>query len=106
MKIIVFAITILTVAPLLTGCVTFASATNRLSDGMTKQQVISVLGNPESTASPNPGVELLRYKLDNPSIGWEEYFVLLHNDAVIEYGKLGDFNSTKNPALDLNINQK
>lgn len=44
------------------GCAT-AQKMNRLSLGMSKQKVISVMGTPTSTVSPGEGQEILRYNL-------------------------------------------
>jgi hypothetical protein len=71
---------------LLAGCATNVSPTSRLSAGMTKQEVISILGNPGGTTSTAPGEEELRYSHYNPSAGWEEYFVVLQDGKVTEYG--------------------
>ena len=100
---IVVAIAILV---LFTGCVTWVSSMNQVSDGMTKKDVISILGNPVSTASPGYGVEILRYRLDHAFVGWEEYYVKLVDGKVDSYGKMGDFDSTKDPTLNLNIKNR
>ena len=94
----------------LAGCAT-APKMNRLNVGMTKKEVISALGKPSSTAAPGGGVELLRYRLsptgDHAFYGrTEEYFVKLVNGTVSSYGKMGDFDSTKDPTLDLNIKNR
>ena len=78
---------------------------------MTKSEVISVMGQPASTAAPGGGMELLRYRLsptdDHAFYGLtEEYFVKLINGRVDSYGKVGDFNSTKDPTLNLKIDNK
>ena len=90
------------------GCAN-AYKINRLSLGMTKQEVISVMGRPSSTASPGEGQEILRYNLsatdDDAYNGiTNEYFVRLINGKVDSYGRMGDFDSTKNPSLNVNIN--
>ena len=92
----------------LTGCAT-AHKMNRLSVGMTKQEVFSVMGKPNSTASPGMGQEILRYNLsatgDDAYYGiTDEYYVRIINGKVDSYGRMGDFDSTKDPRLDVNIN--
>jgi hypothetical protein len=82
---------------------------NSLSVGMTKQEVFGVMGNPSSTAATG-NVEVLRYKLaPTDDDAWygntEEYFVKLLDGKVESYGRMGDFNSTKDPAINLNINK-
>ena len=75
------------------GCAT-AHKMNRLSLGMTKQEVISVMGRPTSTASPGKGQEILRYNLsatnDDAYDGiTDEYYVRLINGIVDSYGDHG-----------------
>ena len=93
---------------LLSGCVT-SHKMNHLSVGMPKHAVLSALGRPNSTASPGGGVEILRYNLLTDSgDGWgraEEFFVRLVDGNVESYGRMGDFSSTQDPTLNLNINQ-
>lgn len=93
-----------------TGCAT-SPKMNGLSIGMTKPEVISVMGSPSSTAAPGNGMELLRYRLsptdDHAFRGiTEEYFVKLVNGKVDSYGKMGDFNSARDPTLNLKIQNK
>jgi len=84
---------------------------NSVSIGMTKQEVISVLGPPTST-SAKEGVEYLNYRFsetdDHAFNGiTSPYFVRIINGKVDSYGRLGDFDSTKAPetksTIDLNI---
>jgi len=110
LKHIVCLLALLIAVTALSGCTSRATAMNRLSVGMTKQQVISILGKPSSTAAPGNGVELLRYTFKDGS--WaratmvdNEYFVLLRNGTVEQYGRVGDFDSTKDPTLNLNVNK-
>ncbi|MDP3462164.1 MAG: SHOCT domain-containing protein [Bacteroidales bacterium] len=83
---------------------------NNVSIGMTKNDVIQKMGNPKSTSSKG-NVEYLNYKLtengDAAFYGWyTDYFVRLVNGRVESYGKLGDFNSTKDPTINVNTNSK
>lgn len=88
------------------GCAT-APKMNRLSVGMAKQEVVSAMGQPVSTAAPGGGIEILRYELQNTDQVWwggrTPYFVRLVNGKVDSYGRLGDFDSTKDPTVNLNI---
>jgi hypothetical protein len=75
---------------------------------MTKQDVITAMGPPVSTASPGGGIELLRYRLSEDSYQeyyWTgaEYFVKLIRGKVDSYGKVGDFGSTVGPTLNVNL---
>jgi hypothetical protein len=82
---------LLTTTLLLVGCAT-APKMNKLSLGMTKPEVISIMGTPDSTSAPVGGVEILNYKL-SPKGGpfmnlvTEDYFVKLVSGKVDSYGK-------------------
>jgi hypothetical protein len=93
----------------LVGCAT-ASRMNRLSVGMTKQEVCSALGNPDSSASPGGGIDILRYELTTKERPYgrisREYYVKLVDGKVESFGKMGDFDSTKDPTLNLNIKNR
>jgi hypothetical protein len=126
------SILILTILFLLMGCAGTASKTNQLNLGMTKSQVIEVMGEPTSSHATD-GVEYMVYRLTAGSTAGTnagcaalalitfgiaytkeecsggqriDYFAQFKEGKLISYGKVGDFNSTKNPALDLNINNK
>lgn len=78
---------------------------NRVSIGMTKQEVIRVAGNPDSISANKERVFLIYHlreelRLVAPRV---PYFVLLEGGQVTEYGKVGDFSSTKIPEAILNI---
>ena len=99
----------------LIGCAT-APALNNVSLGMTKGEVIKVLGNP-SSVSAKDNTEYLKYGCLGSSflvltaecdqrLGRGEYFVRLVNGKVESYGNVGDFDSAKNPANDINLNIK
>lgn len=89
------------------GCAN-TSKMNRLSVGMAKSEAIAVMGQPTSTAAHGGGIELLRYRLaSTDSEAWqamgEEYFVRIVDGKVDSYGKMGDFNSTKDPTINVNV---
>ena len=96
-----------------------ASLLNNISLGMSKEQVVSEMGTPSTTRAIS-GNEFLIYQLSNKrvscavgtavslgaaaindSIGCqgEEYFIKFENGKAIAYGKVGDFNSTKDPTM-------
>jgi hypothetical protein len=92
---------------LLAGCAT-APRMNRLSLGLSKAEVIRIMGTPSSTAAQGR-TEYLNYKLTDSSkeafYGIETpYFIRLVDGRVDAYGRRGDFDSTKNDAVDLNLN--
>lgn len=93
----------------LAGCAT-AHKMNSLSIGMTKAEVISVLGHPKDSSATS-GVEYLRYELHPDSLGRclagpcegvADYFVRIVNGRVDAYGRIGDFDSTKDPTIVVN----
>lgn len=68
------------------------------------------MGKPASAAAPGNGVEFLRYELPSTIAQVEyhitqEYYVKLVNGRVDSYGRMGDFNTTKNPTFDYNVNE-
>jgi hypothetical protein len=91
------------ITAVLVGCAT-SGKINTVSAGMTKNQVIDVMGVPD-TVSAQGGSEYLSYFLcysncaalvmDNRGRDW--YYVHLVNGTVESYGKKGDFDSTKIP---------
>jgi hypothetical protein len=78
---------------------------NRLAVGMSKEEVLSVMGEPDETAAEGR-LMVLRYQLASPGAGYQACFVRLVDDKVESYGRMGDFGSSKAPALDLNITNK
>lgn len=95
---------------LVAGCAT-TSRLNDISVGMTQEQVITKMGNPTSMAAQE-GIEVFRYYLYQP-LGQgmleeprTDYFVKFSNGLVVGYGKMGDFDSTKDPTVNLNISNK
>lgn len=101
---------VLILMALIVGCAT-SHKINKIGIGMTKQQVIEVLGPPVSTSATS-GVKYLNYRFsetgDHAFYGiTTPYFVRIVDGMVEAYGRLGDFNSTKTPetksTIDLNI---
>jgi len=102
---------------ILVGCATSSSTLNRVSVGMTKAQVIAIMGEPQSTRA-KAGVEYLIYTLREgiskpfttpvPIVYQGQYFVRLTGGFVDSYGKRGDFDSTHVPEqkLDVDVNVK
>ncbi|SPD71947.1 exported hypothetical protein [uncultured Desulfobacterium sp.] len=104
---------------LVTACATSSKKLNKLSVGMSKVEVVQILGTPESTSATR-GVEFLTYSLREriarpgeaiaPISILEKYSVKLVDGKVESYGRLGDFDSTKpfetKHEIDVNINEK
>lgn len=75
-------------ALLLAGCGTSAKRLAQISPGMTKAQVISVLGNPESVSGQS-SAEVFIYTLSNSwnAPVWNtEYHVYFIDGKVVRYG--------------------
>jgi hypothetical protein len=80
------------------SCATPGSKLGQVSVGMTKAQVVKIMGPPTST-SVSDRVELLRYGLNAGRAMWTfdytEYFVKLVNDRVESYGNAADLDRMK-----------
>jgi hypothetical protein len=102
-------LTLFAIVVCLTACAT-ANKMNKLSLGMTKAEVINSLGNPNSTSAQG-GAEYLMYELsptdDMAFYGiTRPYFVRIINGKVESYGNMGDFDSTKDPTININKTNK
>lgn len=115
----------------LVGCVTKGTQVkmNSVSVGMTKPEVIDVLGSPDSSAAKD-GIEYLRYGLTDGTSGGtaascagagiitlgliyiapqcrggmeDDFFVRLKEGKVDAYGKIGDFDSTEDPTIKVEV---
>lgn len=99
-------------AIMLYGCAT-SPKINSVSVGMTKPQVIEVMGQPNSMRAID-NVEYLHYKLSDSGdwlygtwgVPMRDYFIRLRDGTVDAYGKVGDFDSTNSPTLNLNIRNR
>lgn len=96
----------------LVGCTTSSETMTELSMGMTKSEVFKLMGKPDSISASN-GTEYLTYTLRTETsftrntFGYQgQYFVRLVNGRVDAYGKVGDFDTTKDPTLNLNIRNR
>ncbi len=93
---------------ILSGCAT-ANKIGGVKIGMTKEDVIAVMGKPVSTSAQGQ-LEYLNYALSET--GYEAsihlmrpYYVRLLNGRVESYGRTGDFDSTKNPTVRIEKDQ-
>jgi hypothetical protein len=89
---------ILFLSLVITACAT-SGKINGVQLGMTKSDVIKVMGDPVSISAKD-GTEYLNYKLsetdDDAFRGWTSpYYVRLINGKVDSYGRTGDFDSTQ-----------
>ena len=102
----------ITIVLLLGGCAATAPTAHKISKvqlGMTKDDVIKVMGKPTSVSAQG-GLECLNYALsetdDDAFRGWTKpYYVRLINGKVESYGRTGDFDSTKTPTVRLESDQ-
>jgi hypothetical protein len=109
-------ILLLSAAILSVGCGTVTHYAKRpdfsqISIGMSQQQVLAIMGKPEDIAAEK-GTVYLNFSYapwydHSGADGHKElYFVRLLNDKVDSFGHKGDFDTTKNPTVDININEK
>ncbi len=89
-----------------------ASKTNLLNVGMTKAEVIGVMGQPLGTRAIQ-NTEILTYRWKPCGIGnimvacdWVEILVRMVDGRLDAYGTIGDFNLSKNPTSDVNVTVK
>jgi outer membrane protein assembly factor BamE (lipoprotein component of BamABCDE complex) len=92
----------------LAGCAT-SGKINAVSIGMTKDEVLKVMGDPVSISAKG-NIEYLNYKLsetdDDAFMGWTtSYFVRIINGKVDSYGRSGDFDSTNKPTLKIETDE-
>ncbi len=101
-------------AALLSGCMAMVHGTSdqmsNISIGMSKAEVIKVLGPPKSVAA-DQGVEYLQYRWVRTVIAtdanWpDDYFVAIKGGRVSSFGRKGDFDSTKTPVQRIEVDQR
>lgn len=96
-------ISALALAVFLSSCTTAPSTRkiNYISIGMTKAQVIAIMGVPDSSAG-REGVEYMNYRLATSALDFDgsdtsDYFVRLVDGRVNAFGHRGDFDTTADP---------
>ena len=86
-----------------------AARLNEISIGMPKEEVIKRLGNPSTTATDGNS-EYMIYHWVEKVVGYpnfpQDYFVSIKNGHVFGYGRKGDFGTTRNPGMDINVQEK
>ncbi len=93
----------------LSSCAT-AGKISGVQPGMTREQVVEVMGKPSSTSRKGT-VEYMNYALSDTSDKafygiTEPFFVRLVDGRVDSYGRAGDFDSTKDPTINVNTTTK
>ena|SRR3989338_10264393 len=96
------------------GCATTSARINNLNLGMSKSEVIKIMGSPNATKAKD-NTEILEYFLHPANNYWtsitypEPYWIFIVDGKVSQYGKAGDF-GTSMPAdrreYNININQE
>lgn len=81
---------VLLAAALMLGCAASAQKMNRLELGMTEQEVLDAIGEPNSTSSRQNEV-LLKYRLRTSGLWKATYYVRLQEGKVNAFGQVGDF---------------
>jgi hypothetical protein len=81
---------VLCVVVLLLGCAGYANKINNLNVGMTKADVIEVMGEPDYTSGSGT-VEILSYKLKTGCCFTDTFFVKIKDGKVERYGQQGSF---------------
>lgn len=98
---------------LLSACAHAADTADKISKvriGMTKKEVISVMGKPHSTSATGNN-EYLTYRLsetkrDASNRFTKPYFVRLIDGKVESYGQKGDFDSTQKPTVRIETDER
>lgn len=104
-----YLIAVLAMILALSGCAATANKISSVQLGMTKVDVLKVMGEPTSVSAQG-GAEYLNYALtetdDDAFMGrTKPYYVRLINGKVESYGRTGDFDSTKTPTVRLESDQ-
>lgn len=82
------SVTIFLLFIFLSGCATMGKKMTKVNEGMTKQEVINTLGNPDGFQRSDE-YEALKYS-NRLMSGWSwdraDYYAILKNERLIEYG--------------------
>jgi hypothetical protein len=80
----------------LAGCVSMASRLDKIKVGMSREEVIRIMGKPESTMQSLQG-EILRYELNESINDWmpATYYIYIANGKVKQFGRMGVPQDTK-----------
>lgn len=74
---------------LVSGCAS-SNMMNAVDLGMSEDEVVAVMGEPDSTSAVENSL-FLRYRLWAGGFFLDDYFVELKNGKVTAYGRVGDF---------------
>lgn len=93
---------------LLVSCVGTSAKLNKVSLGMTKSEVVEAIGTPDSVSAQG-NIEYLIYHWASPKQliadenNLDQFFIRLTNGLVDAYGEKGDFDSTKDPKIKIEV---
>jgi len=99
---------VLSLALVISGCTGTSAKLNDISLGMSKADVISAIGRPDSVSAQG-NTEYLVYHWASPKQiiadenNLDRYFVRLVNGKVESYGEQGDFDSTKDERIEIEL---
>jgi hypothetical protein len=79
---------------------------SKIEIGMTKKQVISLLGEPEEVKAQLNISYAIYWDCVTSGFTVKKYFVRFIDGKVESFGDVGDFDSTKDPTLNINIKNK
>jgi hypothetical protein len=81
------------------GCSTPGYKMNELELGMSKLQVIKIMGHPVTTKATS-GAEVLEYRVWDGGFGTEStHWLVMREGKLIQWGRAGDFDTTAPPTL-------
>jgi hypothetical protein len=80
----------------LAGCVSMSKRLDKVKIGMSREEVIRIMGKPESTMQSLQG-EILRYELTESINDWmpATYYIYIANGKVKQFGRMGVPQDTK-----------
>ncbi len=86
------------------GCAASAKKLNNIDVGMSKAEVIGILGSPDSTKAA-PDVTVLEYRMvsDDFATHADPYWVVLRDGKVSTIGKAGDFGTLATPTQTIQV---
>lgn len=97
LKIVLFA------TLMLCGCVSRSDKISDVRIGMSKEEVLKVMGSPKSTSAQDRAEYLVYFLFEQVSPigsgGYWRYYVRLVDGKVESFGRFGDFDSTKPPTI-------
>ena len=79
---------------------------SKIDVGMTKAQVLAILGEPEENKAQASVSYIVYWDCVTSGFTVDKYFVRFIGGKVESFGSMGDFDSTKDPTLNINIKSR